>query len=71
MDEREASMRLLNNYTCPQCKTRLTRVSKWLGYCCESCKLAVTLINPDEVRITQMASNTQSILPLSELCASA
>lgn len=62
---------LLNNYVCPQCRTRLTRVSKWLGYCCESCKLAVTLIGKEQVRITQIRDNRQEILPLSELCASA
>lgn len=62
---------LYTNYTCPQCRTRLTRVSKWHGYCCESCKLAVTLIGKEQVRITQMLDSSQAILPLSELCASA
>ncbi len=62
---------LLNNYICPQCRSRLTRVHKWLGYCCESCKLAVTLIGKEQVRVTQIVDNRQSILPLSELCATA
>ncbi|HEY9857731.1 MAG TPA: hypothetical protein V6D05_18440 [Stenomitos sp.] len=62
---------LLNNYVCPQCRTRLTRVSKWLGYCCESCKLAVTLIGKEQVRITKIRDNSQAILPLSDLCVSA
>lgn len=62
---------LLTNYTCPQCRTRLTRVAKWLGYCCESCRLAVTLIGKEQVRITQIRDNSQAIRPLSDLCASA
>ena len=60
---------ILQDYRCPQCKSRLVRVQKWHGFCCESCKLAVTLIGSEKVRLTPMTGNETTILPLSELSA--
>lgn len=62
---------VLNDYRCPRCRTRLTRVSKWLGYCCESCRLAVTLISKEQARITPIAGEDPQILPISALSATA
>lgn len=60
---------LLTTYHCPRCKGRLTRAAKWLGYCCERCQLAVTLIGNDSARITPLRGNDQQVLPLSALSA--
>ncbi|MNL59561.1 hypothetical protein D3C87_1833020 [compost metagenome] len=62
---------VLNDYRCPRCRHRLTRVSKWLGYCCESCRLAVTFIDKEKARITPMAGDEPQILPISALSATA
>lgn len=62
---------LVKQYRCPQCKSRLTRVTKWLGYCCESCRLAVTILSDEQVRVTPLAGAAPTILPVSDLCASA
>lgn len=60
---------ITQDYRCPLCKSRLIRVHKWHGYCCESCKLAVTLVSSETVRLTPMAGSEPTILPLSELSA--
>jgi|GEM_PF-2036864 hypothetical protein len=62
---------LVQTYRCPECKARLTRVTKWLGYCCESCRLAVTMISAEQVRVTPLTGKSPIILSVSELGASA
>lgn len=60
---------IVQDYRCPQCKSRLIRMLKWHGYCCESCRLAVTLIGAEKIRLTPMAGTEPTILSLSELSA--
>lgn len=58
-------------YHCPQCKQRLVRVARWLGYACEHCRIAVTMVNAETVRILLATDADPQIVPISELRASA
>jgi predicted amidophosphoribosyltransferase len=59
---------MIRTYACPQCKGKLTRASKWLGYCCEACRLAVTIVSEREVRLSPLSGSEPTMVPLAALC---
>lgn len=58
---------MIRSYACPQCKGKLTRVSKWLGYCCETCRLAVTIVSDRQVRLSPLSGSEPRMVPLEDL----
>lgn len=58
---------MIRTYTCPQCRGKLTRASKWLGYCCEACRLAVTIVSDHEARLSPLSGSESTMVPLDAL----
>ncbi len=59
---------MMRTYACPQCTRKLTRASKWHGYCCEVCRLAVTIVSAREVRLSPLSGKESTMVPFETLC---
>ena len=59
---------MIRNYACPQCKGKLTRASKWFGYCCEFCRIAVTIVSEREARLSPLSGSESTMVSLESLC---